>query len=113
VITLKTGRQTLERSRLDDSYSDRDVESGLYAYLEVHDTGPGIPKQALERLFEPFMSTKFMGRGLGLAAVRGIVRGHRGTIQVRSGPSLGAIFRVLLPAASHATQAIQGSPDGI
>jgi PAS domain S-box-containing protein len=112
-IVLTAGPRILERTLLNESYSDRDIESGLYGYLEVRDTGPGIPKEARERLFEPFRSTKFMGRGLGLAAVRGIVRGHRGTIQVLSEPGQGAIFRILLPASAVAPPPGNVSPEGI
>lgn len=111
-ITVATGAQQVERGSLDESYSDRELETGCYGYLEVRDTGPGLPTDVMTRLFEPFLSTKFMGRGLGLAAVRGIVRGHRGTIRVRSSEGAGAIFRVLLPVAAGA--AFSGnSPEGI
>jgi PAS domain S-box-containing protein len=107
-IALTTGGVTLSRDRLDESFSDREVAPGPYGYLDVSDSGPGIPDDVRTRLFEPFMSTKFMGRGLGLAAVRGIVRGHRGTIQVRSTAGSGTTFRILLPA-SDGRETLPGS----
>ncbi len=65
--------------------------------LEVTDDGPGIDEAELERVFEPFFSTKGRGRGLGLAAVAGIVRTHRGRVDVESAPGSGTTFGVLLP----------------
>jgi PAS domain S-box-containing protein len=69
-----------------------------YVYLEVSDTGAGMTPDTLHRIFDPFFSTKFAGRGLGLAAVMGIVRTHKGLIRIRSEPGRGTSFRILFPA---------------
>jgi CheY-like chemotaxis protein len=74
------------------------LAQGDYVFVEVADTGCGIEPSLLDRVFDPFFSTKFTGRGLGLPAVLGIVRGHHGTIQVESTLGSGSAFRLWLPA---------------
>lgn len=71
---------------------------GPYVYIDVKDAGLGIPADQLGKIFEPFFTTKFTGRGLGLPAVLGIVRGHKGAIQVETAPGKGSTFRILFPA---------------
>ena len=73
-----------------------------YACLEMTDAGSGIPDKDIENIFDPFFSSKFTGRGMGLAVVLGIARGHGGAITVESQSGRGSIFRVFLPVSAEA-----------
>jgi len=88
----------------------QDLAEGLYVRLEVADTGCGMDQQTLAKIFDPFFTTKFTGRGLGLAAVQGIVRGHKGAIRVSSEPGRGTTFCVLFPASGHSTLTVRSDP---
>jgi two-component system, cell cycle sensor histidine kinase and response regulator CckA len=79
-----------------------EIETGVYAVLEVSDCGCGMDQETTAKVFDPFFSTKFTGRGLGLAAVLGIVRGHRGALQVESERGTGTTFRVAFPLTEQA-----------
>ena len=68
---------------------------------EIQDTGPGIPPEVQKRMFEPFYSTKSMGRGLGLATVFGIVGAHEGGIELESTLGVGTTFRIWLPVSTQ------------
>ena len=82
-----------------DHWKRWDVKPGRFVCLDVVDNGSGMDESTLAQVFDPFFSTKFTGRGLGLAAVQGIVRSCGGFIDVQSSPGAGAAFRVFLPAA--------------
>jgi CheY-like chemotaxis protein len=97
-ILVRTANVLADREMLAGMTSDLKMVEGSYAMLEVADTGGGIDAERRARIFEPFFSTKSTGRGLGLAAVMGIVRGHRGTIRIQSEPGQGTVFQVLLPS---------------
>jgi signal transduction histidine kinase len=80
------------------------AKPGRFVCLEVKDNGTGMDEATLGRLFDPFFSTKFTGRGLGLAAVYGVVRSCKGFIEVRSSHGAGTTFQVFLPAATPAAE---------
>lgn len=74
---------------------------GHYAQLSITDNGAGMDEETCRRVFEPFFSTKFVGRGLGMAAAYGIVRNHDGLIQVSSSPGVGTQVTIYLPCAHY------------
>lgn len=98
-IAIRTRRMHATRAWLAGAQVGNDLPEGDYLVLEVSDTGVGMTPEALSRLFDPFFSTKGPGRGLGLAAVLGIVRGHGGAARVTSQPGVGTSVSVLLPPA--------------
>lgn len=81
--------------------------------FEVTDTGCGMGAQTIERIFDPFFTTKFAGRGLGMSAVLGIVRGHRGALQIDSKLGKGTTFKILFPANDRTADgvAIRSDPE--
>lgn len=99
VVTISTGARQCDAEYLRETFLDDSLPEGLYVSLEVSDTGCGMDKETQARIFEPFFTTKFTGRGLGMSAVLGIVRGHRGTLKVYSEPGKGTTFRLLFPAS--------------
>lgn len=92
-------------------YFGTGIAAGAYACLEVSDTGCGMDEQTQKRIFEPFFTTKFTGRGLGMSAIIGIIRSHKGALQLDSQPGAGTTFRVYFPVAAAAGGA-EADPKG-
>jgi CheY-like chemotaxis protein len=97
VITVSTGSIEADREYLAQTFLDEGLVEGPYAYVEVSDTGCGMDPETKTRIFDPFFTTKFVGRGIGMAAVLGIVRGHKGAIELKSRLDRGTTVRVLFP----------------
>ena len=76
-----------------------------FAIMEVHDSGPGIPPDKLQTIFDPYFTTKTKGMGMGLSICRSIVNAHRGKISATNNPGHGATFHVVLPAVRAARNA--------
>jgi len=98
-VFVSTGETSCDGARLERAVLGREREEGRYAFLRVADEGCGMSEEVQRRIFDPFFSTKFTGRGLGMAAVLGIVRAHRGAIEIDSAPGRGSVVTVLLPLA--------------
>jgi PAS domain S-box-containing protein len=105
IITVRTGATQCDRAYLHSSYFDEDLPEGKYVFLEVADTGCGMDDDTKKRIFDPFFTSKFTGRGLGLSAVLGIVRGHNGAVRIDTAPGEGTTFRVLFPTCDEASTA--------
>lgn len=89
-IAIKTGQSAKD-------HLGKAIPVGWYACLEVSDSGCGMDEETKRRIFEPFYSTKFTGRGLGMSAVLGIIAAHKGSLQLVSEPRQGTTFKVYLP----------------
>ena len=100
-ISIRTGTQSLTERDLQTMRVGSNIESGEYLMLSVKDTGTGMTEETLARIFEPFYTTKFTGRGLGLAAAVGIIEGHQGAMQVVSQLEKGTEFLLFLPISKE------------
>jgi CheY-like chemotaxis protein len=98
-ITIHTDVVKCDTVYLNNFILDDKLAEGEYVFFEVADSGCGMDRETMGKIFDPFFTTKFTGRGLGMAAVLGIVRGHKGAIRVYSEVGKGTAFKILLPAS--------------
>jgi PAS domain S-box-containing protein len=101
--------EQVSQAYINQMISPNGAAPGKYVTLEVRDAGCGMDPETLSRIFDPFFTTKFTGRGLGLAAVMGMVRGHKGALHVESTPGKGSCFKVLFPVIAGPTASIAPS----
>jgi PAS domain S-box-containing protein len=99
LISVRAMAVDIDARAIAAEWGNADLRPGPHVCLEVRDTGCGMDEATKARIFVPFFTTKPAGRGLGLASVSGIVRGHKGAIKVESAPGRGTVFSVLIPAA--------------
>ena len=99
-ISLTTGVVDCGDQYLKGSQLEAKPEAGRFVFVEVKDDGCGMDEEARCRMFEPFYTTKFTGRGLGMSVVLGIVRGHKGAVFVESQVGRGTAIRALFPAGA-------------
>lgn len=100
-VLVTTSVRDIDERYIQSTLAPVQIEPGRYVEAEVHDTGIGMSQEVIAKIFDPFFTTKFTGRGLGLAAVIGIVRGHKGAIKVYSTPGRGTTFKVMFPAVAQ------------
>ena len=101
VIHLSTSSTTLNERQLRADFRGEALKPGPYVILEVADTGMGMAPEVLARIFDPFFTTKASGRGLGLSAMLGILRGHKAGLQITSEAGRGSTFRLCFPASTE------------
>ena len=109
VIRISTNLSDLGERELESDLRGQGLEPGQYVTLRVLDTGCGMAPEVQARIFDPFYSTKGSGRGLGLSAMLGIVRGHRAGLEIQSDPGLGSVFQIHF----RASRAKLADPSGI
>jgi PAS domain S-box-containing protein len=110
-VSVSLAPKEIKAGQADRDHLDNTIPAGCYLCLQVTDNGCGMGDEARQRIFEPFYSTKFVGRGLGMSAVLGIITTHKGALQLISQPGRGTAFKVYLPVLDTAAVADAPSPD--
>jgi signal transduction histidine kinase len=118
-VTVTTRLEYFDEDYIRLNVPDRETSPGVYVIIEVSDSGSGMDIETQAKIFDPFFSTRFTGRGLGLAAALGIAKGHGGSILVKSQAGGGTTFRVFLPCCpvyrnepDHAVPIVPHLPTG-
>lgn len=100
-ITVSVNQESLRPDALTDTVTARPIPAGNYVELRVTDTGNGMDPKTVRRMFDPFVTTRGLGRGLGLAAVTGIVHAHHAYLNVKTAPGEGTTVRVFFPIGTN------------
>ena len=111
-VEITTGAQYCDESIISRSLLPEKPGPGDMAFVRVRDDGSGMDAETVKRIFDPFFSTKFVGRGLGMSVVHGVVRGHKGAVTIESRPGIGTIITVYLPLLYRKGQTA-GEHDGV
>ena len=98
-VEIRTREMFCTTADLAGSWVDDKPAPQRFVAIEIADTGTGMDDATVQRVFDPFFSTKFAGRGLGLPVVLGIVKAHHGALFIESSPGHGSTVRILLPMA--------------
>jgi PAS domain S-box-containing protein len=96
-IRVSLSKSVFRKESSEKDHLGRIIMPGIYVCLEVTDNGCGMDDETMKRLFEPFYTTKFAGRGLGMSATLGIITAHNGSLQLFSRLGQGATFKIYLP----------------
>ncbi len=96
-IEITFGTEHITTDTLSIPFQHDDLQDGMYTFCQIKDSGHGIKLKNLSRIFEPFYTTKFVGRGLGLSLTVGLMQAHRGAITIESSQEMGTTVKVLLP----------------
>lgn len=104
IIRITTRSLRLGPGDLVKDFQGQNLEAGVFVALEVSDTGCGMSTEVQARIFDPFFSTKSLGRGLGLSAIQGILRGHHAGLRIDSKPGRGTTFKVYFRASALAME---------
>jgi signal transduction histidine kinase len=109
-VEIRAGTLHVDQHYLEQLIHGETLRPGLYVFLSVRDDGSGMDEATRRRALDPFFSTKFPGRGLGLSAALGIVRGHDGALHLESQPGAGTVVTVLLPVSPAASEPPAATP---
>jgi len=97
-VCVSLSKAVIKAGQAENDHNGKTIPPGEYVCLEVTDSGCGMDDETRRRIFEPFYTTKFTGRGLGMSAVLGIITAHKGALQLSSQSGHGTTFKVYLPA---------------